>query len=299
MYKSLEKDKNGFYILDGLVPKQTGAYEKAQKFEVNGKHYYFKHDYVSDCEKFSGLAFGFPWFLNEIVNEKVVEQFDLGTVGYHLARVGDDFGVVSSDFAEIYNNTKLAEDVIKASKVNKAKFHTKTHCLKFYNQCREIGEISDTHFEKLQLASLIHFGLLQYDGIAENMAFAFDKDDIILFDHERSLIASCDTKKELKKYINSNDCVLRLGLDFEDERLNNFACNMVANPLISKDILGSYLDVMTNILRGNAIFKSINEQVEDEYRMNIPKDYMKKFSFALKSTTKKLEDVYDKKIEMC
>ena len=304
-YEDLPKDKYGFVDLDEIVVHEkvkSSQSKPVTNFYYDNTMYWFKgYPIKENSDKQAILATGEEEMINELVNQEFAKIFGFGVVDYALAKVNGTLGLVSINCHEKYPGSEMFNSVVcqNRSLYNKKDF---PHHIKFYKTLADAKVISQVQLKKVQLASLMQFGLGLFDNHDENAYFYTDpenqdKDNVILIDLESTWGCGYESLKSLKKALKQNQLLVDLGVLHESENIENFLKNLTTQPCVTKKIMEDYLNKITNLLKGNSVYKHINETIESEYGLPIPKPYIEKLKTVLSYTTKSLEKAYAKKAE--
>ena len=315
-YDNLPKDKNGFIVLDDILDKVPMRHKETQ---IDGHKYFFKmfHGSDNDVRDKKALAYGREFAINEIVNEIIAKKFGFGTPDYKLVKYGNLIGVVSTSLEEKYGNATTLQNLR-----HDLNFMGFDHCLRFYNEEKKRGNLSNMLYDRLQMASLFGIGLGLYDNHSGNIVVTLDpkdssKDMISLIDQEKSWGSYYKTKKRLQDALQLSsklrnklckDWELNTGLDLMYTKLSigktfqdlfDYYKDIRYCDVISGEIIKEYLDIMTNLLTNDGIFREINESVEEEYGLKPPKAYMDKLKLVMIDTAKHIESSFEQReVEM-
>ncbi len=300
MFDDLKRDRCGFYKLDSF--KKELREEKSNSvysFLYNGKKYFFKElQNRKSLNLFNYLADNNYEILSEILTGKFYKKFNLEVVDNHLGKIGDKLGVFSEDYAIKHSNVKLLTNDLNVMGIIRSS-------LSELKQKYKITENATENFVKqIELLPLVYASAGQIDVHSGNIAVYYNKDNqkdgVILFDHEGCYMAQTFfSNLELLQSYSNNPFEIDINMGIEDNLLGleGLYVDVKKSKNISTYTIRSYLEIMTGLLSNGSFIKEINAEVEEEYHLPIPENYLKRLDTVMTSVYSGIEEYYGYRIK--
>jgi len=303
IYDMLKKDSMGYYIISNEVVQEeeklpTDNISAIRKLIIDNEPYYIKSLKLPYKLQDGKLAGDCAHFYSEMVYSKLYRMFGVKTADYRLATMEDGFrGVISQDIAVKNSNATTIHDwlVDKNLKSNICS-------LSYLKSLGLIKKQEQTFKDKLDLACLLFVGTGNCDGHFGNIAISGDKklkrlEDVVLLDFGLTVPAHYRLKDIEERLVGDYpEFTTKFRIDSIVGNVESFCKDLVTSPDISSKVIDNYLSTLSNLLEDDKCFKTIQEEVAEEYGLPLSQDYLDKLQLVMTKTGEVIQQSYDQRL---
>ncbi len=301
IFDELKKDDMGYYVLDDIIEQDKNIpkanINSLKTVIIDGKRYYFKSSMLVPELKAGKIAGDRSYLYSEMAYSKLYKMFGLDTVEYRLASINGVKGVVSEDYKENYSGACTLKEYLSSKKTSSSNWS-----LKFLHSQKCIEKQKTTFKDQLELACLLYTGTGNVDGHFSNIAVAGNRwltklDKVLLLDFGLTLPAHHSMEYLEKKFsLEAPSILFKFGIDDDFLRLGDFYEEMSLSQNISTSNIKTYLDKLDDLLTNDKCFKNLQAEVEEEYDLPLPQEYLDKLKFVMTKTGEGFQKSYETRL---
>ncbi len=307
-----EKDKHGFYIIENMevishdyrseIAKSLVKYKDDQgtyyfksegEFGDRNKKYNIAPEYLRfDNPYFDGyLAHNDFYMLSELYISKLLPKFGLTSPEYHLAKIGDVYGVVSRDVADSGKECRLLSKEVGLFR----------HAVTGRSDLEYIAKRTDLPsnvMQKLDILSLFDLTTMQTDRHIGNVILTKDEgqsnyDDFVVIDHANNEVSIHGYMDNIFEDYVTKGSFVTLGVEHTNASKRRYLKDLKKGKYISKDVVGGFLQTLNTVLDSGDMIRDINAELTEEYNIPIDWEYGKKLDYAMRIQARDMEKTYN------